>query len=182
MEEDFDMIYDSNVDDSDPNANKKRRYKLVSGSKVRRLQRLKLKLSQRISNRVDDLHKKLASWLVHNYDVVIIPKFETKGMVNRHKRKIPKRVVRGLLTWSHYRFRETLMSMARRTGATIVVADEVFTSKSCGYCPYNKPCGKKYTEKHFTCTKCNNNSDRDINAARNILLRYLTVNNIAIFE
>ena len=46
--------------------------------------------------------------------------------------------------------------------------DETYTSKTCGFC------GNLYDVKSsrvFTCPSCNNSYDRDMNAARNILIK-----------
>ena len=54
----------------------------------------------------------------------------------------------------------------------LIVCDEAYTSKTCG------ACGTLYqklgSNKTFKCAACGYEADRDISAARNILLRYLT--------
>jgi len=52
-----------------------------SGKKYHR--RAWRRLLQRIRNRVDEVHKKLASWLCTNYRTVLLPKFETQTMVRQ---------------------------------------------------------------------------------------------------
>ena len=63
----------------------------------------------------------------------------------------------------------------------VIECDESYTSKTCGYCGVVND--KLGGNKLFKCkaSNCQNkflSSDRDIHAARNILLRYLTRNNI----
>ena len=54
----------------------------------------------------------------------------------------------------------------------VVICTEEYTSKTCGSCGYiHKKLGGS---KEFCCPQCKTNLDRDINGARNILLRYLT--------
>ena len=54
----------------------------------------------------------------------------------------------------------------------VVICTEEYTSKTCGFCGYiHKKLGGS---KVFCCPQCKTNLDRDINGARNILLRYLT--------
>jgi hypothetical protein len=56
---------------------------------------------------------------------------------------------------------------------TVVECDEAYTSKTCGKC--GKTHAKLGSNKTFKCPKCDHEADRDISAARNILLRYLTL-------
>ena len=54
----------------------------------------------------------------------------------------------------------------------VVIYTEEYTSKTCGSCGYiHKKLGGS---KVFSCPQCKTKLDRDINSARNILLRYLT--------
>ena len=85
------------------------------------------------------------------------------------KRKIGKSVVRRMLLWAHYEFRQKLLWVAKRHGTTVVIVNEAYTSKTCSSCGWqNHKLGKKKT---FRCSNCDLDMDRDINAARNILLR-----------
>lgn len=128
----------------------------------------------RIRNLVQEVHRKMSTWLCENYRVVLIPKFESSRMVKRGGRKIRSKTVRGMLTWSHYAFRAMLKEKAELfPWVTIVECDEAYTSKTCGQC------GTIHTTlggaKTFRCKACNYVADRDISAARNILLRYLSL-------
>ena len=60
-----------------------------------------------------EVHKRLAKWLCENYRCVLIPEFKTSQMVRRDQRKLRSKTVRQMLTWSHYRFRQRLLSKAR---------------------------------------------------------------------
>ena len=55
---------------------------------------------------------------------------------------------------------------------TIVEVGEAYTSKTCEECGtlHQKLGGNKV----FKCPKCNHTADRDLHAAKNILLRYIT--------
>jgi len=78
-----------------------------------------------------------------------------------------------MLTWAHYRFRHRLLQKAElHPWCQIIVCDEAYTSKTCGACgTLNQKLGSNKT---FKCAACGCEADRDISAARNILLRYLT--------
>src|SRR3989338_9158347 len=63
----------------------------------------------RLRNRVDEVHKQLVKFLVINYDLILLPSFETSQMVGKVGRKIRSQTVRSMLTWSHYRFKQRLL-------------------------------------------------------------------------
>ena len=64
-------------------------------------------------------------------------------MVKRAGRKIKSATARGMLTWSHYAFREMLKAKAELfLWVKVVECDEAYTSKTCGCCGVK--CSKKY--------------------------------------
>ncbi|KAG2381996.1 hypothetical protein C9374_005788 [Naegleria lovaniensis] len=153
-----------------------------SQPEVRHCKRYKYKragrrIQQKIRNIVDDLHKKLCLWLCRNYQVILLPSFETQKMVKKLHRRINSKTARKMLTWSHYRFKQRLLHKAREHPWThIYIVNEAYTSKTCSCC------GHVYTvglSEVFRCPSCGSIFDRDINGARNILLRFLTTHRIS---
>jgi len=140
---------------------------------VRRLRRLR----ERGKHQIDDLHKKTAKYLCENYQAVILPPFKSGAMRQRtKKRKIGKKIVRGMLTLSHCRFRERLVQKSEQyTGCRVILSAEPYTSKTCTRCGYLNNVGSAKT---LDCKACFLRLDRDVNGARNILHHYLSVNNI----
>ena len=150
-----------------------------SGKDVRhrrryRLKRAGRKIRKRVRNLVDEFHKKLSKWLCENYRVILLPVFKTQGMIVRGQRKIGSRTVRSMVTWSHYRFQQRLISKTREyPWCKVVLCDESYTSKTCTRCGVlNNSLGGS---KVFKCGSCGLVLDRDVNGARNILLRFLSV-------
>lgn len=144
------------------------------GTKRRGAKRMWLRMLEKIKHKVKEIHCKLAVWLCENYKVILIPKFESSRMVKRAERKINTMTARNMLTWSHYRFRELLKTKAELyPWVKVIECDEPYTSKTCGCCGElnNKLGGAKI----FKCNRCDYVADRDINGARNILLRYLSL-------
>jgi putative transposase len=142
------------------------------GAKKRSTKRAMLRATDRIRNRVKEVHRKMAKWLCESYEAILIPPFETKQMANRTKRKINSKTARQMLTWSHYTFKEMLKAKAEMyTGVRVIECNEAYTSKTCGQC------GRIHTKlggsKTYKCKGCGYEADRDMNAARNIMLRYL---------
>jgi putative transposase len=91
-------------------------------------------------------------------------------MVFRSRRKINLKTARKMLTWSHYRFKTRLMNKAREyPNCRVIICGEEYTSQTCSECGYlHRKIGGA---KKFKCLQCNQESDRDFNAARNILLK-----------
>ena len=151
-----------------------------SQSDVRHRKRYKMKraarrIRKKIRNLVDELHKKFVKWIVEQYHTVLLPEFQTQKMARRADRRIGSKTARAMLGWSHYRFKQRLLNKTREyPWCKIIICDEHHTSKTCGKCGYLHQ--KLGSSKTFKCPQCNVEMDRDINAARNILLRYLTLN------
>jgi putative transposase len=126
--------------------------KTVKAKQRRSFLRAASRIRIKLRNLVDELHRQTASYLVHNYKVIFIPTFETSEMVLKSKRRINTKSVRSMLTWSHYRFKQLLISMADKHGVIIVETNEAYTSKTCG------KCGHVHTKlggnKVFKCPEC----------------------------
>ncbi len=76
---------------------------------------------------------------------------------------------RTMLTWSHYSFRMLLKAKVAETGTGIVVVTEEYTSKTCTAC--GSVHQKLGSTKVFSCLSCGFTTGRDVNGARNILLK-----------
>jgi len=83
---------------------------------------------------VKELHHKTARFQVENFDVILLPSFESSQMVGQSRRKIRSKTVRQLLTLSHYQFKKHLEWKAREKGK-IVLSDinEAYTSKTVSW-------------------------------------------------
>jgi len=141
------------------------------GKKEVRLRKAAMRMRTRIRNLVDDVHKKTASFLARSFDVVLLPTFNASSMVKRARRRINSKTARAMLTWAHYRFRQTLLARVRSTGTHVELVTEEYTSKTCGKC--GQLHDKLGSSKVFRCPSlgCAHVVDRDANAARNILLK-----------
>jgi len=144
----------------------------VSAKQRRAMRKAASRIRSKIQNLVDELHKKAAHFLTTNYQVIFLPTFETSQMVKRAKRKINKKSARQMLTWAHYRFKQIIKHQADKNGSIVVDVSEAYTSKTCGNCGHihRKLGGSKV----FKCPNCRTVIERDLNGARNILLRALS--------
>ncbi len=126
--------------------------------------RIKLK-EERISNRVKDMHYKVISQ-IKNYKTIYIPEFNTKQMISKKKNLTPavRRSMQGL---SHYRFRIRLITKAAETNIKVKVCGEEYTSQTCGKC-FNR---YKVQGREYKCPNCKVELSRDMNGARNIMIK-----------
>lgn len=146
----------------------------VNHKKRRAVSKAIARCRDKVRNIVKDLHHRLAKFLCENYQMVLLPKFETSSMCQRARRKINSKTARNMLTWSHYRFQQTLLQKAREyPWCSVHIVDEHYTSKTCGNCGFIKK--NLGGAKTYNCDECHVKLDRDVNGARNILLRFLTL-------
>lgn len=124
-------------------------------------------------NLVEDLHRRVAHDLVTNYDLILLPTFETKQMTQKsnetRKRFLRRKTVRGMLGLAHYKFKQIVKWMAKKYGKTVVDVNESYTSKTLWDGSILKNLGGK-SSISFQGKKVN----RDHQGSRNIFLRFLT--------
>jgi transposase len=141
----------------------------------RRLQMRKkaLKIMHKMRCRMTNAHYDAANALLQEFDVILVPLFETSKMVRRAERVINSKVARAMYTWGHFTFRQRLLSKIEMDSSKHMrVVGEPGTSKTCGNCGHwNADLGGK---KILVCGSCNVEMDRDVNGARNNLLAELT--------
>ena len=88
------------------------------------------RMTNRIKDRIDDLHRRVCYDLVTKYDVILLPSFETKQMSKKNGRKIRSKTVRAMLGLGHYRFELMLKWMCKKYGKHLVIVNESYTSKT----------------------------------------------------
>ena len=136
--------------------------------KKRNLYRKIGKLRGRLKSMVDELHWKTINFLVRNFKVIILPTFDTSEMVNKKtsKRKINEKVVRAMQSYRFFEFSERLKNKCLDYGCILIRSNEAYTSKTNSF---NGEVFNVGSRKRFKYDGIY--VDRDINGARNILLR-----------
>jgi len=148
------------------------------------LRRKATRLRAKSERLVVELHRQLARWLCKTHKVILLPSFNTGEMVNNKrskKRRISGRTARQMLNWRHFQFRERLLHKAKEhPDCHVVITTEEYTSKTCGQCGWLNN-GLTCADRTWRCgnKECKVKHDRDMNAGRNILLRYLSKEKIA---
>jgi IS605 OrfB family transposase len=128
-----------------------------------------------ITNLVHDYHMQIANFIVHNFDIFLLPTYNTSNMVKKklYNRNIGKETARMMNCWSHWQFRKMLEWKAQQTGMVLRLVSEAWTTKTCSCCGViNNNVG---ASKVFNCVDGCSPQDRDSNGARNILLKNLDI-------
>ncbi|NYZ74656.1 IS200/IS605 family element transposase accessory protein TnpB [Candidatus Micrarchaeota archaeon] len=134
------------------------------GSKNREKQRLKVaRLHRKIRCQRADFFHKLSRKLVDSYDLIVFEKLNIAKMIqNSYAAKcIVDAAWRQLVLFTQYK--------AEEAGAVVQFVDAANTSQQCSSCSTLVP--KDLSERLHACPACGLVLNRDLNAARNILMR-----------
>ena len=131
------------------------------------------KLKNKVTNqRLDYLHK-ITTKLVKDYDVIVVEKLNTNGMLKNHhlSRSIANAAWSKLVSLLDYK--------CKWYGKQLIVVDPKNTSRICSNCGKKNYDFDKLTQqewlntREWNCPNCQTHHDRDVNAAKNILARGL---------
>ncbi|HET6265307.1 MAG TPA: transposase, partial [Usitatibacter sp.] len=111
--------------------------------------------------RREHLHQASAR-LVRDYDVIVVEQLNVKGLAR-------SALAKDVHDASWAKFISMLRYKAARAGARLIEVDPRNTSQECSAC--GKPGPKALRDRHHDCPHCGLSTDRDLNAARNILNR-----------
>lgn len=142
--------------------------KLTDFQNYQKARRMVAKYHAKISNRrIDHLHK-VTTWLVENYDVIVIEDLKTKNLMKNHK------LARAIANASWGELTRLLEYKCAWYGKTLIKVDPAYTSQECHACgcinsrlnlsPY-----RWLKVREWQCPDCGTIHDRDINAAVNIM-------------
>jgi putative transposase len=137
------------------------------GSRRREKQRLRV---ARVQSRVRharhyDLHK-LTTRLVRDFDLICVEDLNVKGLARG-------RQARGIQDAAFSELRRQLAYKSEWGGRVMVTVDRWYpSSKRCSRCQHTLD-KLRLDERQWTCPKCGTWHDRDINAARNLLMEGL---------
>ena len=137
-----------------------------------RLRKKKLSLYKKYQDLRDEFHWKTAAALTDEYGMIIMPKLDVQRLIRRsdetHTRRLRTKAVRQMVFAGHGLFRRRLQEKCLEKGTTFIDAHECYTSKTCSCCGQMSSVGSSEV---FKCAGgCGLVSDRDLNAAKNIML------------
>jgi putative transposase len=140
----------------------------ATGKAKREMKRAQARIRKKIKNLIKEIHFKTARFLVDNFDVILLPTFETSQMVGKSHRKLRSKTVRAMLTYAHYQFKVRLKNKALEFGKKVVDVCEAYTSKTVSWTGEVKNVGGSRVIRSGGITL-----DRDLNGARGIFIRSL---------
>lgn len=138
--------------------NSKNNPEFKNGRRIRKKLNIRItRLETKMKNVIDDYHNKYSKFYCKNYETIVIPQLNTEDAPPRVK------------DLAHDKFIDKLSEKAVKYRRNVVIADESFTTKTCGACgKLNSRCYKSVLK----CEFCGIVLDRDINGARNILIKH----------
>ncbi len=142
----------------------------AKSAQKRRLKKGADRIRAKIKHLIEELHHKTAKFLVDNFDVILLPSFDTSQMVSKSRRKIRSKTVRQMLSLSHYQFKKFLEWKAWEAGKVLLTVNEAYTSKTVSWTgEVVKIGGSRIIRSSID----GRTMDRDLNGARGIFLRAL---------
>ena len=120
---------------------------------------------KKIVNLKEDLHNKAIKYLTSNFGKIILPPFEIQKMC----KKLQSKIARSMYNLSYFTFLTKLKNKCKEYDIDLIIRPKYYTSKTC------TKCGNLHNNLKnndiYNCIKCKLIIDRDINGARNIMLR-----------
>lgn len=115
-----------------------------------------------------DQLQKYTTWLVQNYDLIVLEELNVKGLLKNHK------LARAISNASWGRLVAILAYKCRWYGKELILVPPAYTSQECSSChERNQRLGLSQSQwlgvREWDCPSCGTHHDRDINAAINIL-------------
>ena len=137
----------------------------VKGSNNRKKAQIRIaRLYERITNKKDAYIHYITNELLTYFDTIFMENLNVKGMMKNHH------LAKAIQEVGLYKFKETLVNKAAVNDKKVVFIDRFYpSSKTCSGCGYKKR-DLKLSDRFWVCSECGAEHDRDINAARNILL------------
>jgi putative transposase len=144
--------------------------KKIKGSNNRNKQRIIVSLIHEkiINKRMDFLHK-LSQKIVNESQVICLENLSVKNMLKNHK------LAQSISDVSWSKFIEMLKYKSEWNNRQLVQIDRFYpSSKSCSECHYIND-NLTLKDREWDCPSCGTNHDRDINAAKNILIQGINI-------
>ena len=119
------------------------------------------------NNLINEVHWKTINNILDNNDLIFYGDIKSHNIVKHAKYRHINRAFNDL---KFYIFKERLLYKAATKNKYVFCINEAYTTQTCSICgKLNKP----YASEIYNCSNCNINISRDVNAAKNILMKGL---------
>ena len=119
---------------------------------------------ERLTNKKENYIHFVVNELLKTYDVVFMEDLNVQGIMRNHH------IAKAIQEVGFYRFKEILVNKALVNNKQVVLINRFYpSSKTCSCCGYKKQ-DLKLSDREWVCPECSTKHNRDINAAKNILL------------
>ena len=137
----------------------------VKGSNNRRKVQIRIaRLFERMTNKKDAYIHYITNELLTYFDTIFMENLNVQGMLKNHH------LAKAIQEVGFCKFKETLVNKSAINDKKVIFIDRFHpSSKTCSQCGYKKR-DLKLSDRFWVCPECGSEHDRDINAARNILL------------
>ena len=115
------------------------------------------------------MHYTVIKYIIQDYDIILLPIFETQSIIKKLHHKETKRTILGL---NHFVFKQRLQFKCKQYGKKLFIVDESYTSQLCKQCNNLT----KSSSEIFHCKHCNIKVSRDLNAAKKYICKKLQNN------
>lgn len=139
--------------------------KLIFKTNLKKYSNALLKNNKQIRDLVKELHYKSAIELCKKFDTICLGNLSTRSIVQGNLSSFEKEYTHAL---SHYTFNTILKNKCQEYNKKFILVNESYTTKTCGICGEinNVKCSRI-----INCIHCKQCIDRDMNGARNILIK-----------
>ena len=124
------------------------------------------KIETKKINIINEVHWKTINSILSSNDVILYGDIKSHNIVGKSKNSKLNHDFNDL---KFYSFKQRLLYKSICYNKLVIMVNEAYTTKTCSCCgTINNNIG---SSKIFNCTNCNKNIGRDVNAAKNILLK-----------
>ena len=116
------------------------------------------------------MHWKTINHIVKNTDFIFYGDIKSHDIV---KNGINRTLNKNINDLKFYKFKQRLLFKAKEYNKKVYLVNERYTTQTCSYCGDHHKVGAL---KVYTCMKCKRKIGRDVNAAKNILMKGIQEN------
>lgn len=122
-----------------------------------------------LKQKIDETAKEVIS---QPYELVVVEKLGSLSKLSKVTRRVTKSVRRSIGSWNYRYWLTRLEQQCERNRVSFRTVSPAYTSQKCFNCGHTNR--RNRSGELFRCQSCGSTGNADINAARNILERFLT--------